>query len=159
MDIQVPMYSKGLKPYDPPSHRERYKYSLEGILEYMKCSRCHKESEHVYTWKNGKYLTSKCRECNTKDKHKYFGTKGGKKIALEASRKAYEKHKEKWLARAKVRYAVKTGRIVKPEKCEVCGKRYKRIEGHHPDYSKPLEVIWLCTGCHADVHSSPSLPT
>jgi hypothetical protein len=26
------------------------------------------------------------------------------------------------------------------------------VHGHHPDYSKRLEVVWLCSVCHAAVH-------
>ena len=35
-----------------------------------------------------------------------------------------------------------------PELCEGCGLP-KKIEKHHPDYSKPLLVVWLCKPCHA----------
>jgi hypothetical protein len=35
-----------------------------------------------------------------------------------------------------------------PELCEGCGLK-KRLEKHHPDYSKPLLVVWLCKPCHA----------
>jgi len=34
--------------------------------------------------------------------------------------------------------------------CEVCGNQ--NAEGHHFDYSKPLEVIWLCPVHHKDMH-------
>jgi hypothetical protein len=27
-----------------------------------------------------------------------------------------------------------------------------RIVGHHPDYSLPLHIEWLCTPCHSAVH-------
>jgi hypothetical protein len=34
--------------------------------------------------------------------------------------------------------------------CEVCGK-FQTV-AHHPDYSKPLSVQWLCRKCHLEVH-------
>lgn len=33
------------------------------------------------------------------------------------------------------------------ENCEICHKKGK-VQGHHKDYSKPLEVIWCCIDCH-----------
>ncbi len=47
-----------------------------------------------------------------------------------------------------VRTALRKGTIVKPELCSRCGNKAKRLEAHHHDYSKPLEVEWLCTPCH-----------
>jgi hypothetical protein len=55
-------------------------------------------------------------------------------------------------ARAKLRYAVWSGKIVKPAACEQCGST-GRIHGHHHDYSRPLEVEWLCTACHGRAHA------
>lgn len=63
----------------------------------------------------------------------------------------YEKYPEKWKARAKAHYAVKTGKLVKPLKCTDC-REVKKLQGHHEDYSKPLELIWLCQKCHTDRH-------
>ena len=34
--------------------------------------------------------------------------------------------------------------------CERCGS--EESEKHHPDYEKPLEVIWLCRPCHGLEH-------
>jgi len=37
-----------------------------------------------------------------------------------------------------------------PKPCEICGA--KETEKHHPDYSKPLSVIWYCRPCHLKKH-------
>ena len=37
--------------------------------------------------------------------------------------------------------------------CEVCGST-KRIHGHHPTYSDPLKVIWVCPKHHKEIHMS-----
>lgn len=47
--------------------------------------------------------------------------------------------------------AVARKRITKPALCEACG-RPERLDGHHYDYTKPLEVVWLCKPCHGQVH-------
>jgi len=52
-------------------------------------------------------------------------------------------------AYVKVWYALKTGKI-KKDKCFFC--KNIKTEAHHKDYNKPLEVIWLCDGCHKQVH-------
>lgn len=59
------------------------------------------------------------------------------------------KNRDKRKAEWTVRNAVRDGRMVKPKRCQGCGKR-KKLEAHHPDYSKPLEVQWLCTPCHGE---------
>lgn len=46
--------------------------------------------------------------------------------------------------------AIKSGKLkVKP--CERCGFAFG-VQAHHEDYSKPLEVVWLCTPCHGERH-------
>lgn len=47
--------------------------------------------------------------------------------------------------------ALKKGIIIKPLKCTLCFKEVK-LEAHHHDYDKPLEVVWLCKTCHGKVH-------
>lgn len=66
---------------------------------------------------------------------------------------------EKFKAGDLLRKAVKRGDIVKPDRCSQCAKSPKNrlgksmIEAHHPDYSKPYDVKWLCRYCHAAEHS------
>lgn len=48
--------------------------------------------------------------------------------------------------------ALRRAELVAPEKCEMCGAGGD-IQGHHYDYGKPLDVEWLCPGCHASRHT------
>lgn len=51
--------------------------------------------------------------------------------------------------------AVRDGVIQKPIKCSRCNEftPSRRLHGHHYDYNKPLDVIWLCASCHGFEHS------
>jgi hypothetical protein len=60
------------------------------------------------------------------------------------------------VARAQAQYAMKTGRLER-KPCEVCGD--KRVEGHHDDYNKPLDVRWLCRKHHSEAHRELILAT
>lgn len=56
------------------------------------------------------------------------------------------------LAHRLVAESVKRGMLIRPNTCEKClCKCYPA--GHHEDYSKPLEVIWLCRSCHKQHHA------
>jgi hypothetical protein len=116
------------------------------------CSRCKKKN--VPLMKHSKSKVAQyyyCRACNY-DMHKKFqSTEKGKLSIRNSNRKHWEKEPNRRKARAKVMYAVMIGKLGKPSDCEVCGTT-GRIEGHHLDYSKPLEVSWLCVSCHADYH-------
>jgi hypothetical protein len=68
-----------------------------------------------------------------------------RKIILEKRKTEYN---IKYKAYNILRNAIRNGIIIKPTKCEKCGAENKRIEGHHCDYSKPLEVKWVCSKCH-----------
>lgn len=57
------------------------------------------------------------------------------------------------LAQSKYICALRSGLLVKPTSCSVCGSDdYRGIVGHHEDYERPLDVVWLCIGCHNRVH-------
>ena len=58
---------------------------------------------------------------------------------------------EKHVAVRTLNNAIVAGEIIRPDFCEFCFQE-KRVEGHHPDYDKPLEVDWLCPECHRKLH-------
>ncbi len=57
-----------------------------------------------------------------------------------------------------VEYAARKGLIERKSVCEGCGNSgtFKdgrtKIQAHHSDYNKPLDVIWLCQECHHAWH-------
>lgn len=58
-------------------------------------------------------------------------------------------------ARWAVHNAVVRGELERPDACEQCGhvgRSTRDIHGHHDDYSKPLDVRWLCSSCHKRHH-------
>ncbi len=56
------------------------------------------------------------------------------------------------LARRRLHAAVRAGDVAKPDACSGCGGSERGIQAHHEDYSRPLDVVWLCTTCHAQRH-------
>ena len=54
-------------------------------------------------------------------------------------------------ARSAVADALERGVLVRPGNCENC-HRPAKVHGHHDDYSRPLEVRWLCPKCHSGWH-------
>lgn len=56
-----------------------------------------------------------------------------------------DKFPERVAAHSKVQWALKSGKL-KKGKCRDCER--EDTQAHHPDYSKPLEVIWLCPRHH-----------
>lgn len=61
-----------------------------------------------------------------------------------------KKNMAKVLVAQKLRYEVEVGAIERGTICERCGE--PAVHGHHHDYSKPLEVEWLCARCHSRAH-------
>lgn len=60
----------------------------------------------------------------------------------EASREKIVAHSELWTG-------LKTGAVQRTP-CHVCGET--TVEGHHPDYSRGRDVVWLCRSHHMQLH-------
>lgn len=64
-------------------------------------------------------------------------------------RESAQRYPDKLRARALVGNAVRDGRL-KRCACERCGD--ERVQAHHDDYTKPLDVRWLCSKHHGEEH-------
>jgi len=78
----------------------------------------------------------------------------------DRSKRYRERNPNKDLAHKILKESVRKGILIKPESCSKCLKIFPNnlIHGHHCDYTKPLEVMWLCHQCHKDVHRLMRLP-
>lgn len=124
----------------------------------IECTKCKRPCGPDDFYESNK---TRCKECIKSAVRAYAKTEAGK--ATERKRNAHPLRKAKISARAKewsakhpdrykahytVSNAIRDGRLAKPKACESCGG-HGRIHGHHHDYSKPLDVRWLCPSCHA----------
>lgn len=128
------------------------------MKDLNRCTRCH-GTEDLYI--NSKRITKNgieriykmCRKCNTTRIKEYMKDPKNRETVYKSVYASIERHKEKQNARILLNYHIKKGNIVRPKICTVCLEK-KNVEGHHEDYSKPLEVIWACRQCHADLHKN-----
>jgi hypothetical protein len=104
------------------------------------CTRCGILIEP--TWAQRKNSSFRCKSCV--------------KASNEGRRKPYIKiqdlsplDQKKRKARTSVMNALKSGRLIK-QSCRKCGKP---AQAHHEDYDRPLDVIWLCSEHHAELHA------
>ncbi len=105
------------------------------------CKVCHLEYHREYRIKN--------RERDAQREKERLKLPAAKARKIAYTYKMMAKYPERWKARSDLRNAVATGKVVKMP-CEVCGGL--KVQGHHEDYSKPLEVRWLCSKHHKQLH-------
>ena len=79
----------------------------------------------------------------------YAKTDAGEIAHKRAKAKWIANNPEKRKAECAVSNAIKSGKVIK-EPCFVCGS--ENVEAHHPDYSSPLSVVWLCVSHHKEIH-------
>jgi hypothetical protein len=100
-----------------------------------------------------------CRACaRTLPLDSFYKNKGGLagrqskcKPCFVVEMRAAPGYRHRHSARNAVRNAIKAGSLTRSPTCETCGQT-AYTHGHHDDYSKPLDVRWLCKPCHEDQH-------
>ncbi len=128
------------------STSKEYKTSEKSRLASRLWKKRNKERNDVYQ--------KKWKRENKEKIWEYYKNNGRTRAKdyLETAKKWRKNNREKARAHGKLNYAVKTGRITKPTKCFYC-LREKKLSGHHFDYKKALEVLWLCSSCHKIEHN------
>ena len=78
---------------------------------------------------------------------------------VRATKTWRERNPEKYRAQTAVNNAIRDGRLKRGE-CERYGRECSgRVEAHHDDYSKPLDVRWLCVHHHKEVQRESQAET
>lgn len=129
------------------------------------CRKCKKDKpEDQFNFFNKEKGTRQtmCRECFSEYNRERYRSNPEKykadvkkyreentEACFETRLKVWKKNKTLYNARKLTEAALASGKIKRPETCQVCGKApEKRIEAHHENYDKPLDIIWCCTKCH-----------
>jgi endogenous inhibitor of DNA gyrase (YacG/DUF329 family) len=114
-----------------------------------KCPGCGTEVEVTEQRKRHRHY--RCGECTAlalrASAEKNKAKRRERAPSLDAKHRA--EHPEKVAARWALNRAVRRGDVIR-KPCEACGAL--KVHGHHDDYSKPLEVRWLCRTHHERLH-------
>ena len=94
-------------------------------------------------------LCSKCGRINLRDARYCLACHRAYMREWRKSHPLTDEQRKKDNARAYARVYQKRGHL-KPESCAECGG--EKAQKHHPDYSRPTFVVWLCRPCHMQIH-------
>lgn len=124
----------------------KYKNSKDGLC-YI-CKECSNKKTRIW------YINN--RERNHERTAKWWAKNRKRKLkeGLERKDRYLKNNPKKRKAHIKITNAIALGKI-KKEPCVVCKKFYKKnsvAQAHHEDYSKPLNVVWLCRKHHSSWH-------
>lgn len=110
--------------------------------------------------KHGRYVCGSCRGASTADwrarnleharaiQRVISSRKSGKRAKRTAAYRRANPLKK--AAHQAVQTAIRNGSLVR-QPCEKCSSQ--KTHAHHDDYSKPLDIRWLCHRCHMEAHS------
>lgn len=137
----------------PKSFDQFYKHPKMADGHLGRCKDCHKAEIHrnyLSRLKDPEWREKELERQREKSRSQRFE---GKKSSADAMRRGGQKwdqaNKFKKHAHSAVSHAIKMKTLIKMP-CEICGN--VNAQAHHDDYSKPLDVRWLCVKHHNQHH-------
>lgn len=130
------------KEVKPISEYYVHKQMGDGYLG--KCKKCTKNDATSHRWNNIEKIRKYDRG-RGKLPHRIM-------LNVENTKLWRKKFPKKYAAYGLLSNALRKGKVKKPNQCTKCKKENARLEAHHDDYNKPLDVVWLCVPCHRHLH-------
>ncbi len=138
-------------PLKDAEARKKYnrEYRQKHLAEYTQRDREYRQSHRDEVRERNQNYRD-----NNRDKSRAWTVKANRKWRANHTKEFSQyilewrkRNPEKAHANQVVYQAVKRGTLIRPDHCTLCGVKCKP-HGHHDDYEKPLEVMWLCSPCH-----------
>lgn len=128
------------KEVKPKTDFYRHPKSGDGLLHI--CKACHRHRMKI------RRLTNPYVQQHERDRAKLPERK---RYLRENADKWRKENPAGYRAHNAVNNAIRDKKMAK-EPCALCGTT-ENVHGHHKDYTRPLEVTWLCARCHQRLHS------
>lgn len=138
-------------------HKEYYSENKEKYLKNQKDKRRLRTKDEIAKdyLRSQEYYENNKEKIQSRARERYYKLTLEQKKQNVANIKEWRKRNgEKTKAWSAVGNALFKGEIEKPPYCELCGSFDMKIHAHHDDYSKPLDVLWLCHDCHMSLHAN-----
>lgn len=139
-----------LNPEKDKAKKAKYRSTAKGkATEEAYRKRYLKEHREEIRIREKKYWEAHKEQKAAKDRR--YAERHREELNRKAREKYHEDKKKRTLhcIRTSVNQAIRYGKVEK-RPCEVCGAT--PAEAHHCDYTKPLEVMWLCREHHVEWH-------
>lgn len=138
------------------------KRNLNGLM--ANCKTCINERNKIYFLNKRKDIEWVLKERDRKRTYQtnyYSKLSKNRKLEIFRNNRSVkywrEKYPERYRAHNVISHQIVSGKLIKPEACFNCLSEISKLEAHHKNYNKPLDVIWLCKKCHSMQHRKYSL--
>jgi len=123
---------------------EFYRHPRMADGHLNKCKACTRLDARITRAKNDEHYLAYDRERASRPERRSANAARVRQYSRE--------YPERDAAHRAVARAVRSGKLVKPERCPGCGEE-RPLHAHHENYGEPLRVTWLCPRCHRHHHA------
>jgi hypothetical protein len=140
------------RPQEPKRARIAARRGDEGGTQEKRCPRClETKARDQFGRRGANGVQPYCRPCSTLNVADWLKRPGNRERHNANIVASKQRTPERTVARKVVSNALATGRLFRGS-CVVGSDCAGPVQAHHDDYSKPLDVRWLCRKHHEALH-------